>query len=117
MERTTTGQRLLARSSNAADAGAPGAMHRWARFFAGVLVILAFAFGVLPAVQRLGPVREVHDAIQESGIDATALFYTESEMSSDAEASIRNALRYPARRTDCAAECPRDEQERTSTRR
>jgi hypothetical protein len=53
-----------------------------------------FAFGVIPAVQRLGPVREVREAVEDSGIDASALFYTESEVSSQAESSLRNSLKY-----------------------
>lgn len=76
-------------------AGRSGTAGRWARFLGGLLVIGLFAFGVIPAVQRLGPVREVRDAIQSSGTDASALFYTESDVSSEAEASLRDALRYP----------------------
>ena len=60
-------------SSGSSDASAPGIVQRWVRFLAGVLVILVFAFVVLPAVQRLGPIRDVHEAIERSGIDATAL--------------------------------------------
>jgi len=96
----TTSQRTPAPSSGTPDAGVPGARYRWARFLAGVLLILVFAFGIIPGVQRLGPVREVHDAIQQSGIDPTALFYTESEVSSEAELSIRNALKYSPHRSE-----------------
>jgi hypothetical protein len=77
-------------------AGAPGAGRRWTRFVVGLLGILLFAFVAIPALQRLGPVREVREAIQNRGIDASALFYTESEVFSEAETSIRDALRYPA---------------------
>jgi hypothetical protein len=83
-----------------------GATHRWARFLAGLLVILLFAFVVIPGLQHLEPVRQVHDAIQNRGIDATALFYTESEVSSEAEASIRNAMRYSAHRADIRSALP-----------
>lgn len=75
--------------------------HCWVRFLAGLLAILLFAFVVVPGLQRLRPIREVRDAIRNSGIDATALFYTESDVSSEAEASIRDAIRYPARGADC----------------
>jgi hypothetical protein len=61
-------------------------------------VILLVAFVVIPGLQRLGPIREVRDAIERSGIDATALFYTESEVSGEAESSIRNAIKYSANR-------------------
>ena len=56
------------------------------------------AFVALPLVQRLGPVREVRSAIQAADIDATALFYTESETSAESESSLRNALRFPPSR-------------------
>ena len=78
------------------------------RFLAGLLVILLFAFGAIPGLQRLGPVCELRDAIRNSGIDATALFYTESDVFSGAEAAIRNAMTYSAHRADCPARqgCP-----------
>ena len=100
MKRNTATRRPPATSSHAADVSTPGTRQRWTRFLVGVLMIFLFAFGVIPRVQRLGPVRDVHEAIQKSGIDATALFYSESEVSSEAEASIRNALRYAPRRAD-----------------
>ena len=92
MDGTTNGQPTSAKSSDASAAG-----RRWARFLAGLLLILLFAFGAIPRLQQWGPVREVRDVINNSGIDATALFYTECEVSSEAEASIRNAIRYQAR--------------------
>ncbi|MFH1923273.1 MAG: hypothetical protein ABIP48_25710 [Planctomycetota bacterium] len=98
----TTSQQIPAASSDGPGAGAPGAGRRWARFLAGLSVILFFAFGAVPALQRLGPVREVRDAIRGAGIDATALVYTESDVSCEAEASIRNAITYSARRR-CAS--------------
>ena len=39
----------------------------------------------------------MRDAIHRRDIDATALFYTESHTSAEAEASIRNALEFPPR--------------------
>ena len=96
------------RSSGSAHTGVPGAVHRWVRFLAGVLLILAFAFGLIPALERLGPVREVRDAIRNRGIDATALFYTESDVSGEAEVSIRDAIRYSVHKADCPAALSRD---------
>jgi len=101
MEMTTNGERTPDPSHRASGAG-----HRWARFFAGLLVILLFVFVVIPGLQRLGPVRKVRDAIENRGIDATALFYTESEVSSEAEASIRNAIEYSTHRADFASQSP-----------
>jgi hypothetical protein len=74
--------------------GPPGAARRWTLFLAGLLGIWLFAFVAIPAIQRLEPVREVRAAIEKSGIDATALFYTECEVSAEAEISIRNSLKY-----------------------
>ena len=96
MERPLTTRSRSAPSSDRPDVGAREVWHRWSRFLIGVLAIMVLAFGVIPAVQRVGPVRDMHQAIERSGIDATALFYTESDVSSEAESSIRNALTYPA---------------------
>jgi hypothetical protein len=60
-------------------------------------MILLFAFAAIPRLQRLGPVHEVRAAIQRSGVDATALFYTESHLSAEAEATLRDALRFSTR--------------------
>ena len=62
--------------------------------------ILLCAFVALPLVQRLGPVREVRSAIHATDIDATALFYTESQASAESESSLRNALRFRPSRPD-----------------
>ncbi len=73
---------------------APSAARRWTLFLAGLLGIWLFAFVAVPAFQRLEPVREVRAAIERRGIDATALLYTETEVSGEAESAIRNALKY-----------------------
>jgi hypothetical protein len=101
-------------SSGVPDAGTPGMGNRCLRLLAGTLVIFVFAFGVIPAIQRMEGVREVHEAIDRSGIDASALFYTESDVSSAAESSIRNALKYPANRPDGSSFSPTDRQGRSS---
>lgn len=95
MKTTTNGEQVPAQPHCAT-----GTRRRWARFLAGLVVILLFAFVAIPGLQHLGPVRDVRDAIENRGIDATALFYTESEVSSEAEASIRNAIRYSAHRDE-----------------
>jgi hypothetical protein len=71
-----------------------GAVRRWARFVGSASLTLFVAFVGVPALQRLEPIGEVHDAVQASGIDASALFYTEAEVSSEAEASIRDTMRF-----------------------
>jgi hypothetical protein len=97
MQRTPPYERTSAFAPGLPAAGGSGRAGRWARFLAGLLVILLFAFGVIPAVQRLGPVAEVREAIRSAGIDASALIYTESDVSFEAEASLRDALRFPPR--------------------
>ena len=86
------------RQDPALPSGSSGTGRRWTRFLTGTLLILFFAFVVVPGLQRLGPVREVRDAIHRRGIDASALFYTETEVSSEAETAIRNAMTYSPRR-------------------
>jgi len=78
----------------AADPPAGQAAARWLRFFAGLLLLWVFAFGVVPLLQRLGPVREIREATQNHAVDASALFYTECDAFAEAEASIRNAMKY-----------------------
>ena len=92
-----SGQTSVDPAAGALRDRAPGPGRRWAAFCAGVLAVLLFAFVLLPALESLGPVREVRDAIRRADIDATALFYTECEVSSEAELSIRSALRYAPR--------------------
>jgi hypothetical protein len=71
----------------------PGIRRRWAYFVVGVVGILFFAFVVIPALNLLGPVSAVRAAIDNRGIDAAALFYTESDVGAEATFSLRNALR------------------------
>jgi len=97
MQRPPAHQRTPDFTPGQPAAGLSGTAGRWARFLAGLLVILLFAFGVIPGLQRLGPVREVREAIRSTGIDASALIYTESDVSFEAEASLRDALRFPPR--------------------
>ena len=115
MDKRTTRQRNLSPPSGAPESGAPTAGRRWGRFLASLLGVLVFAFGVIPGLQRLGPVREVRDAIRNTAIDATALFYTESDVCCEAEASIRNAIRYSAHPADRPAAPSRDAIEKSHT--
>ena len=78
--------------------------YRWLKFAAGLSLILLFAFGVVPAFQRLGPVADLRDAIERSGIDASALFYTENEEFYEATSSLNNAARFPLTKADHASD-------------
>jgi hypothetical protein len=78
--------------------------------------ILLFAFAVIPATQRLGAIRDVRRVIEDRGVDATALIYSDSEVSCEAESCIRNAIRYAAQPT--AESSPlHGQQDQTSTRK
>ena len=73
----------------------------------GVVAILLVAFVVIPGIQRLGPIRELCEAIERCGIDASALFYTECEVSGEAASSIRNSIKYSSHRSE--VDDPRDQ--------
>ena len=60
---------------------------------AGVGFVWGFIFVLAPWAQRLGPIAEIHGCIEERGIDATALFYTESEAFGPVQLTLHNGLR------------------------
>lgn len=70
---------------------------RWAALVMGLLALLLFMFVFVPWVQQFPMVRPLAVYIEESGIDAGALFYTEVEETGDAEAFMRDTMRYPPR--------------------
>ena len=63
----------------------------------GLLALLLFMFVFVPWVQQFPMVRPLVVFIEESGIDASALFYTEVEETGDAESAMRDTMRYPPR--------------------
>jgi hypothetical protein len=112
MQETKGGQS----ASGQPDAGAPALWRRWGQFLTGMAAILLFAFVVIPAIQRLGAIREVRRVIENRGVDATALIYSDSEVSCEAESCIRNAIRYAAQ--PLAESSPvRGKQDQSSPRR
>jgi hypothetical protein len=72
----------------------PGRLRRWAAFAAGIAVIWAFAFVIAPALQENDMVRPLAEYVRESGIDASALYYTEVQETGEAEMYLRDALTY-----------------------
>ena len=70
---------------------------RWAAFLAGCLGIWLFIFVLAPWLQKWGLVHTMHTFIQERDIDATPLFYSESEVSSEAERLLLDAARFAPR--------------------
>ncbi len=78
--------------------GPPALWRKWMGLLLGVLLILVFIFGITPWVQQLPMVRPLAEYIEESGIEATGLFYTEVEETGDAENYLRNTMRFTPRR-------------------
>ncbi len=73
-----------------ARCGSP--LSRWGRLLAGLLCVWLFMFVLAPGLRRVPPVEAALDCVRERGIDATALFYTESAPFTVAEVEIRESL-------------------------
>ncbi len=71
-----------------------GIFRKWAALLFGVFLIWLFMFVIAPWIQKSPSVKPLADFIEESGIDASALFYTEVEEASDAELYMRSTLEY-----------------------
>ncbi len=89
----------------------------WAEFVAGALLLTGAVLVLMQGYTPPGPLGAVFRNNLRDGIDATALFYTESEVSYEAEATIRHAMRLSADRADRPAALTRDGIDRSSTRR
>ena len=67
---------------------------RWLGLFFGFFLVWIFMFVIAPWIQESPAVRPLADFIEETGIDAGALYYTEVEEASEAELHMRHALKY-----------------------
>ena len=74
------------------DHGKQAGWRAWARLALGLACAWAFVFVVAPGVRRIEPIKAVLDSVRENDIDATALFYTDAEESSEAEFVLRHRL-------------------------
>ncbi len=72
----------------------PGTLRRWAALAFGLAVIWAFVFVIAPALQKNEMVRPLAEYVRESGIDASALYYTEVKETGEAEVYLRDAFAY-----------------------
>ncbi len=63
-------------------------------FLSGILAFWIFVFVLAPAAQRYGPVKTIHDYVRDHDIDATPLYYTESEEFGVAESYMKDARRF-----------------------
>lgn len=59
-----------------------------------IMLILLFMFGLAPQMERLPHVRPMVRFIEDRGIDATALYYTEIEEFAEAEINMQNTMDY-----------------------
>ncbi len=72
---------------------------RWVRLFMGVGLIWAFMFIVAPRVEKMPAIEPIIRFIEENGIDASALYYTEIEEFFEAEIHMENAMDFAPRRS------------------
>jgi hypothetical protein len=76
-------------------------IQKWTAFFFCLFLVWLFMFVIAPAIQNTSAVKPLADFIEESGIDASALFYTEVEEASEAELNMRNTMKYlPKKQSD-----------------
>lgn len=81
----------------------------WVRFVTGCLLLTGAVLVLMQGYAPPGPAGEVLRNNLRKGIDATPLFYTESDVSYDAEASIRHAMRESPDRSNHGAETTPDD--------
>jgi hypothetical protein len=72
----------------------PSRRAAWLRLIGAVGLVWAFAFLLAAWGQRLAPVAELHGFVEERGIDASALFYTESEAFDPVALTLHNSFRF-----------------------
>lgn len=71
-----------------------GTARRWAGFLLGLALIWAFVFVLAPWLQKADAVRPLAEYVRETGIDASALYYTEVQETGEAEMNIRDTFKY-----------------------
>jgi len=65
---------------------------RWSALLLALLSIWAFIFVLAPWLEGFEPIGEITSAVRESGIDASAYYYTEVEECANAERMIRHSI-------------------------
>ncbi len=76
------------------EASRPQLLKNWLRFVCSVLLIILFMFFLAPWLQKVPSIRTLSRYIEESGIDAGAVYYTEVEEVGDADLAVRNTFRF-----------------------
>ena len=68
---------------------------RWGLLLLWVFLVWSFIYALCPLLQRNNStIRQLSTYIEESGIDAGAIYYTEVEEVGDADLAIRNTFRF-----------------------
>lgn len=71
-----------------------GGLFRWAGLILGFFLVWLFMFVIAPVIEKSPAVKPLADFIEETGIDASALYYTEVEEASVAELNMRHTMQY-----------------------
>ncbi|UCG78040.1 MAG: hypothetical protein JSV21_10830 [Nitrospirota bacterium] len=80
-------------SNSGGPQGPPNILLRWAMMLFCLAIVWLFIFVAAPAMQSSPMVEPLAVYINESGIDAGALYYTEIEETSEAEVYLRSVLK------------------------
>jgi hypothetical protein len=78
-------------------AGSYGRLNRWLLCLLGFFTIWVFMFVVGPFLAKSSWIKPLADFIEESGIDAGAIYYTEVEEVGEAEMNMRGTFKYTPR--------------------
>jgi hypothetical protein len=70
---------------------APGLLSRWLWLFFGFVCIWAFMFVIVPAFSDLPMVKPIIDFNVKHDIKATALFYSDTEETGEAQNYLKNS--------------------------
>jgi len=73
----------------------PGRLKSWLKLFIGIAALWFLTYVVGPFVDNLPWIKPATSFIDDSGINTPAFYYTAVEEVGDAEAFIRNSLKYP----------------------
>lgn len=71
-----------------------GPFRKWSAFLLSMALVWLFILVIAPWVQKSPSIQPLAQFIEESGIDASALYYTEVEEASIAELNMRSTMEY-----------------------
>ncbi|MBT3232433.1 MAG: hypothetical protein HN356_06410 [Calditrichaeota bacterium] len=66
----------------------------WGSLLFAVAMVVVFMFIVAPGLLRITAIKNMAICIEESNIEATAIWWSEVELVSDAEINCRNSILY-----------------------